>query len=65
MTDSDFIKFQDDFYDLLEKYGVKQVDGDHTNFDEICEARNNLSDFVDKLKTLQLKKELKEIKDSQ
>ena len=65
MTDSDFIKFQDDFYDLLEKSGVKQVDGDHTNFDEICEARNNLSDFVDKLKTLQLKKELKEIKDSQ
>ena len=65
MTDSDFIKFQDDFYDLLEKYGVKQVDGDHTNFDEICEARNNLSDFVDKLKMLQLKKELKEIKDSQ
>ena len=64
MRDSDFIIFQDDFYNLLEKYGVKQVDGDHANFDEICDARNSLSDFVDKLKILQLKRELKEIKDS-
>ena len=64
MRDSDFIIFQDDFYNLLEKYGVKQVDGDHTNFNEICDARNSLSDFVDKLKILQLKRELKEIKDS-
>jgi len=30
MKDSDFIKFQDDFYDLLEKYGVKAITGEHT-----------------------------------
>ena len=50
MKDNDFIKFQDDFYDLLEKYGVKNVDGDHPSFNEICDKRNNIADFIDELK---------------
>jgi len=55
MSDSDFINFQDDFYDLLEKYGVKNVDGDHTNFDEICDKRNELADFIAGLCRLQIR----------
>ena len=50
MKDSDFIKFQDDFYDLLEKSGVKDIDGDHKDFDKICDKRNDGADFIDKLK---------------
>ena len=50
MKDSDFIKFQDDFYDLLEKYGVKAITGEHTKFNEICDKRNNIADFIDELK---------------
>ena len=50
MKDNDFINFQDDFYNLLEKYGVKDVDGDHINFADICFARDNLADFIGTLK---------------
>jgi hypothetical protein len=32
LKDNDFIKFQDDFYNLLDKHGVTDVDGDHRNF---------------------------------
>ena len=49
MKDSDFIKFQDDFYDLLEKYGVENIDGDHKDFGKICDKRNDVADFIDKL----------------
>ena len=28
MTDAEFINFQDDFYNLLEKYGVSKIDID-------------------------------------
>ena len=28
-------EFQDDFYNLLEKYGVKEVNGDHECWHEI------------------------------
>ena len=49
MKDSDFITFQDDFYDLLEKYGVKNIDGDHKDFNKICDKRNNIADFIDEL----------------
>ena len=52
MKDSDFIKFQDDFYDLLEKYGVENIDGDHKDFDKICDKRNDVADFIDKLKEM-------------
>jgi len=50
MKDSDFIKFQDDFYDLLEKYGVENIDGDHNDFGKICDKRNDVADFIDELK---------------
>ena len=50
MKDSDFITFQDDFYNLLTKYGVKNIDGDHKDFDKICDKRNNIADFIDELK---------------
>ena len=50
MKDSDFITFQDDFYDLLTKYGVKNIDGDHKDFNKICDKRNNIADFIDELK---------------
>jgi len=46
MSDGNFINFQDDFYNLLEKYGVKDVDGDHVHFDEICKKRDELADFI-------------------
>ena len=49
MTDSEFITFQDDFYDLLEKYGVKLIDCDHSQWDEICNSRNILVDSIDKI----------------
>ena len=49
MTDSEFITFQDDFYDLLEKYGVKLIDCDHSQWDEICNSRNILVDSIDKM----------------
>ena len=50
MKDSDFITFQDDFYNLLTKYGVKNIDGDHKDFNKICDKRNNIADFIDELK---------------
>ena len=50
MKDSNFIKFQDDFYDLLEKYGVENIDGDHKDFGKICDKRNDVADFIDELK---------------
>ena len=50
MKASDFIKFQDDFYDLLEKSGFKDIDGDHKDFDKICDKRNDVADFIEKLK---------------
>ena len=50
MTDSDFITFQDDFYDLIEKYGsVKIVDCDASQFNEICGARDTIIDLIDKI----------------
>ena len=56
MTDSDFIIFQDDFYNLLEKYGIKEINGDHEQFNNICEERNKLVSFIDKLKVIEFKK---------
>jgi len=39
MKDNDFIKFQDDFYELLEKYGVSKIDIEHPLFNAICYLR--------------------------
>ena len=50
MKDSDFYKFQDDFYDLLEKYGVININSEHQDFNMICDKRNDIIDFIDELK---------------
>ena len=39
--------FQDDFYNLLEKYGVKEVNGYHLRWNEICNMRNIVYDFIE------------------
>ena len=54
MTDSEFAKFQDDFYDLIEKYSVKIVDCDDSQFNEICAVRNTVIDLIDKINSWQL-----------
>jgi len=41
MEDADFIKFQDDFYNLLEKYGVSKITGEHPRFNDICETHHH------------------------
>ena len=41
MSDNDFIQFQDDFYNLLEKYGVSSIDCEHEEFAEILNLRDN------------------------
>ena len=41
MTDDNFKRFQDDFYDLLEKYGVKNIDCEHKQWQEIFKINNS------------------------
>jgi len=62
MKDSDFIKFQDDFYDLLGKYGVSEYycmtssgGKDQDMFNKVCSVRDNLVNFIDKLKRVEIK----------
>jgi hypothetical protein len=52
LDDGAFAKFQDDFYDLLEKYGVSHIDCEHVNFNEICEIRNKVVEFIEEEKYL-------------
>lgn len=47
MTDNDFINFQDDFYNLLEKYGVSGIDIEHPQFETICNLRNKVVEFIE------------------
>jgi hypothetical protein len=47
MSDDNFIKFQDDFYDLLEKYGVKNITCEHEEWQEICKLRNKVVEFIE------------------
>ena len=47
MSDNQFINFQDDFYNLLEKYGVKNIDIEHLNYNQICSLRNKVSEFIE------------------
>lgn len=47
MKDSDFIKFQDDFYELLEKYGVSKIDIEHPLFNAVCYLRNKVAEFIE------------------
>jgi len=47
MSDNNFIKFQDDFYNLLEKYGVSSIDCEHEEFAEIINLRNIIAEFIE------------------
>ena len=47
MSDNDFIQFQDDFYNLLEKYGVFSIDCEHLEFAEILNLRDKVADFIE------------------
>jgi hypothetical protein len=47
MKDSDFINFQDDFYNLLEKYGVSNIDIEHPQYSQICLLRNKVAEFIE------------------
>jgi len=47
MTDDNFIRFQDDFYNLLEKYGVSSIDCEHEEFAEILKLRDKVAEFIE------------------
>ena len=47
MTDKNFINFQDDFYNLLEKYGVSSIDIEHPQFATICNLRDSVVEFIE------------------
>ena len=47
MNDKQFIQFQDDFYDLLEKYGVKDIDIEHPKFTKILNLRDKVVNFIE------------------
>jgi len=46
IEDNHFIKFQDDFYNLLEKYGVENIDIEHQRYNAILDIRNEVYDFI-------------------
>ena len=47
MKDEQFIKFQDEFYNLLEKYGVDKITAEHPRFDNICQTRNTVAELIE------------------
>lgn len=47
MSDNNFISFQDDFYNLLEKYGVSPIDIEHLEYESICNLRNKVVEFIE------------------
>ena len=47
MKDNDFIDFQDDFYNLLEKYGVSKIDIEHPQYMTILLLRNKVVEFIE------------------
>ena len=47
MSDNQFINFQDDFYNLLEKHGVIKIDIEHPQFMAICILRNKVTEFIE------------------
>jgi hypothetical protein len=47
LSDDNFIKFQDDFYNLLEKYGVSSINIEHPQFETICNLRNSVVEFIE------------------
>ena len=47
MQDNYFINFQDDFYNLLEKYGVSKIDIEHPQYTDILLLRNRVAEFIE------------------
>ncbi len=47
MKDINFIKFQDDFYNLLEKNGVGSIDIEHPQYMSILLLRNRVVEFIE------------------
>ena len=47
MSDNNFIAFQDDFYNLLQKYGVSPIDIEHPEYKSICNLRNKVVEFIE------------------
>ena len=47
LSDDNFINFQDDFYNLLEKYGVSNINIEHPQFETICNLRNSVVEFIE------------------
>ena len=47
ISDNNFIAFQDDFYNLLEKYGVSPIDIEHPEYESICNLRNKVVEFIE------------------
>tara|TARA_R100001244_G_C5076274_1_gene112685 strand:- start:163 stop:348 length:186 start_codon:yes stop_codon:yes gene_type:complete len=47
MDDQSFINFSDDFYNLLVKYGVDDIDLEHPQFNDICDLRNKVAEFIE------------------
>ena len=43
----DFIAFQDDFYNLLQKHGIENVNSEHEKFEEILILRNLIVNFIE------------------
>ena len=56
MNDGKFIMFQDDFYNLLEKYSRNKINCEHKKWNEICKTRNDVANFIDTLKWNKQKK---------
>ena len=52
LSDNDFINFQDDFYNLLERYGVSSIDVEHPQFKSICDLRNKVVEFIEQEKSM-------------
>ena len=47
LSDDNFINFQDDFYNLLEKHGVDKIDIEHPQFNTICNIRDSVIEFIE------------------
>ena len=47
LSDDNFINFQDDFYNLLEKYGVSSITIEHPQFETVCNLRNSVVEFIE------------------
>ena len=54
MSDQQFNKFQDDFFDLLQENGVSKITCDHPRWNDICDIRNRVAEFIEEQVYLQV-----------